>query len=97
MRLIDADLLMQNYDLKSATKYGNKNAKQQEHSYSTLMMYEVADMIDDAPTAYDVEDVVKQIEEIKDSFHGGTLQEYYYKGALEMAIDIVKRGGVSNE
>ena len=62
-RLIDADELLENYDLKSATKYGNKTAKQQVHSYSTLMMYEIADMIEDAPTAYDVDAVVKQIEE----------------------------------
>lgn len=50
MRLIDADALLENYNLKNATKYGNKDAEQQEHSYSTLMLYEVADMIEDAPT-----------------------------------------------
>ena len=33
--------------LKDCTKYGNKNAKQQEHSYSTMMMYEVADLVED--------------------------------------------------
>lgn len=33
--------------LKDCTKYGNKNAKQQAESYSTMMMYEVADLIDD--------------------------------------------------
>ena len=50
MRLIDADALLENYDLKNAVKYGNKSAEQQRNSYSTLMMYEIADMIDDAPT-----------------------------------------------
>ena len=50
MRLIDADALMENYGLKDATKYGNKDAEQQEHSYSTLMLYEIADIIEDAPT-----------------------------------------------
>jgi len=49
-RLIDADLIAKQYGLNDATKYGNKNAKQQEFSYSTMMMYEIADMIDDAPT-----------------------------------------------
>jgi len=49
-RLIDADELSKQYGLDDATKYGNKNAKQQEHSYSTMMMYEIANMIDDAPT-----------------------------------------------
>lgn len=33
--------------LKDCTKYGNKNAKQQAESYSTVMMYEVADLVDD--------------------------------------------------
>lgn len=47
---IDSDALMENYNLKNATKYGNRDAEQQNHSYSTMMLYEVADMIDDAPT-----------------------------------------------
>ena len=34
-------------DLENATKYGNKNAKQQDISYSTLMRYEIADCVDD--------------------------------------------------
>ena len=33
--------------LKYCTKYGNKNADQQAESYSTMMMYEVADLVDD--------------------------------------------------
>ena len=33
--------------LKGCTKYGNNNAKQQAESYSTMMMYEVADLVDD--------------------------------------------------
>ena len=33
--------------LKNCTKYGNKNARQQAESYSTMMMYEVADLVDD--------------------------------------------------
>ena len=35
------------YFLKDCTKYGNKNAKQQAESYNTMMMYEVADLVDD--------------------------------------------------
>ena len=40
--------------LKDCTKYGNENAEQQEKSYSTMMMYEVADLVDD------LIDIVKQ-------------------------------------
>ncbi len=36
-----------NYGLDKATKYGNENAEQQRLSYSTMMMYEVADLVDD--------------------------------------------------
>ena len=61
MRLIDADALLEQYNLKDATKYGNKDAEQQAHSYSTMMLYEIADMIEDAPTAYDVDEVVENL------------------------------------
>ena len=33
--------------LSECTKYGNKDAEQQNKSYSTMMMYEVADLVDD--------------------------------------------------
>jgi hypothetical protein len=51
MKLIDADALFNwgEHKLKDATKYGNKDAEQQHWSYSTAMMYEIADEIDDAP------------------------------------------------
>jgi len=35
------------YDLEQMTKYGNESASQQHDSYSTIMMYEVADKFDD--------------------------------------------------
>lgn len=47
--LISREALIENLGLKNATKYGNKDAEQQAHSYSTLMLYEIADMIEDAP------------------------------------------------
>lgn len=33
--------------LKDCTKYGNKDAEQREKSYSTMMMYEIADLVED--------------------------------------------------
>ena len=33
--------------LKDCTKYGNEDAEQQEKSYSTMMMYEIADLVED--------------------------------------------------
>ena len=46
--------LVQAFGCENATKYGNKNAEQQANSYSTYMLYEIADtiedVIDNAPT-----------------------------------------------
>lgn len=52
VRLIDANALFNwgKYKLSGAVKYGNKDEEQQHFSYSTLMMYEIADEIDSAPT-----------------------------------------------
>ena len=43
------------YTLKDATKYGNLCAEQQHFSYSTLMMYELVDIIDDMPTVIEAD------------------------------------------
>lgn len=51
---IEREALMRNfcgYDLTKCVKYGNKDAGQQHDSYSTMMMYEIADEIIDAPSA----------------------------------------------
>lgn len=54
--LIDRDALMDGWwHLKDAVKYGNKNSEQLHHSYSTMMMYEIADEIDDAPVVIPAE------------------------------------------
>ena len=96
MRLIDADALLEQYNLKDATKYGNKNAEQQAHSYSTLMLYEIADMIEDAPTAYDIDKVV-------DEFDKKYNNSLWIKGNEEFSItrneliEIVNQCGVSDD
>lgn len=97
MRLIDADALMEQYDLKDATKYGNKNEEQQAHSYSTLMLYEIADMIEDAPTAYDVDKVVEELEERKHEICLSDDDLEYYQNGIDEAIEIVKHGGISDD
>lgn len=108
MRLIDADALMEQYDLKDATKYGNRNAEQQAHSYSTMMLYEIADMIEDAPTVYDVDKVVEQLEEERELSYAdfdryvedvspcldAEYDDFFHRG-LERAVKIVKGGGVN--
>ena len=106
MRLIDADALLEQYNLKDATKYGNKDAEQQAHSYSTMMLYEIADMIEDAPTAYDTDKVVEQLEELKslvpvnrllDDIVNEKQKELGMLIAYRKAIEIVKGGGVNGK
>ena len=87
MRLINADALLEQYNLNDATKYGNKDADQQVHSYNTMMLYEIADMIEDAPTAYDVEKVVEQIKTLSPA-------NYVTKDDV---LKIVKGGGVNEK
>ena len=95
MRLIDADDLLEQYDLKDVTKYGNKDAEQQAHSYSTMMLYEIADMIEDAPTVYDVDKVVEQL---NDKFRVvRTDEDLEWNRAMDEAITIVKGGGADAE
>ena len=89
MRLIDADALLEQYNLKDATKYGNKDAEQQAHSYSTMMLYEIADIIEGAPTAYDMDKVVEQLEEYREE-----MEQFKCGGMLSEIIDVVKAGGV---
>ena len=101
MRLIDADALLEQYNLNDATKYGNKDANQQAHSYSTMMLYEIADMIEDAPTAYDMDKVVEKLEEVKNKDTEIALDEaqkercFWYAQGMNRAIEIVKGGGVN--
>ena len=100
MRLIDADVLLEQYNLKDATKYGNKDAEHQAHSYSTMMLYEIADMIEDAPTAYDLDKVVEKLEEVTNKDTEISLDEaqkercFWYAQGMNRAIEIVKGGGV---
>ena len=100
MRLIDADALLEQYNLKDATKYGNKDVEQQTHSYSTMMLYEIADMIEDAPTAYDTDKVVEKLEEVKNKDTEIALDEaqkercFWYAQGMNRAIEIVKGGEI---
>lgn len=51
--------------------------------------------IENQPIAYDVDKVVKELEEKKHNFSGGSLQTIYYWKGIEEAIEIVKGGGVN--
>ena len=51
----------------------------------------VKDVINNMPTAYDVDKVVEQLEELKRRYN---IEEFGIKGIICKAIEIVKGGGV---
>lgn len=63
--------------LSDCTKYGNKDAKQQEKSYSTMYMYEIADMVDD------LIDVVSEVE----AEYGNRCEKHTYEICLNGCDD----------
>lgn len=97
MRLIDADVLkleLRKYQIESLIEHNEEK--------------NVFDIINEQPTAYDVEKVVEGLEDIKEAVSGcfGTMcseckytkkcytGELSYKVAIDNAIAIVKRGGI---
>lgn len=79
MGLIDADALKK--DLKSVTL-----------SNGTLVnTNSVLYLLEEYPTAYDVDKVVEQLEELKRRYG---IEEFAIKGVICKAIEIVKGGGV---
>ena len=69
--------------LKDCTKYGNKNAKQQDKSYSAMMMYEVADLVDDL-----IEIVKQGIEDIPSE--SGVLPKDVYSAGYNKDLEDFK-------
>lgn len=84
MRLIDADLLKQN--CKITGEFNN--------NFQCVDLITLGAVIDNQPTAYDADKVVEQLENyIEDAKSKG---DYSYIKPFQMAIEIVKAGGVDN-
>lgn len=88
-RLIDADLLKKNIAkwLQGGDPQETEMVKLDDIAVSVIME------IDKQPTAYDVEKVVAELEEAKGSLPE-TEEDWNYCGAIEEAIDIVRKGGI---
>lgn len=94
MRLIDADALI--------SKIWEQH-KVTEESYDLCVdeLKEVycgiVSLIDEQPTAYDVNEVIQQIERVRDNGYVSGVTNNLYElgavGALNKAIEIVKAGG----
>lgn len=92
MRLIDADLLMKNLGFMDTEEEREENVGQ-------IITWEDVDRM---PTAFDVEKVVKELEDLKMRYFltiantGDADKDCAYlntANAIDKAIEIVKRGG----
>lgn len=92
MRLIDADLLMENLGFMDTEE-------EREENVGEIITWEDVDRM---PIAFDVEKVVREIRDLKLSYYmtiantGDADKDYVYlnvANAIDTAIEIVKRGG----
>lgn len=92
MRLIDADLLMENLGF-------DDTEEEREENVGEIITWEDVDSL---PTAFDVEQVVRELKELKMRYYmtiantGDADKDCAYlntANAIDKAIEIVKRGG----
>ena len=95
-RLIDADKLLETLqDLEPHCEN-----KDYEYGMLNTMRYYMPKIINDEPTAYDVDKVVEQLEEVKNKDTEIALDEaqkercFWYAQGMNRAIEIVKGGGI---
>lgn len=105
-RLIDADksiLHLNDYALQEAP-FGRNDSENQKEIYETIQ--ECMKAVEEQPTAFDVEKVVREIRDLKLSYYmtiantGDADKDYVYlnvANAIDRAIEIVKRGGRDEE
>ena len=92
-RLIDADKLLETLqDLEP-----HCDNKDYEYGMLNMMRYYMPKIINDEPTAYNVDKVVEQLESLSNAE-----ADYYYASSNDVidrddAIEIVKGGGAKND
>ena len=94
-RLIDADKLLETLqDLEPHCEN-----KDYEYGMLNTMRYYMPKIINDEPTAYDVDKVIEKLEEVKNKDTEIALDEaqkercFWYAQGMNKAIEIVKGGG----
>ena len=93
-RLIDADKLMlhlNDYALQEAP-FGRNDSKNQKEIYETIK--ECMKAVEEQPTAFDVEKVIEQLNELLEEKTTDSGDDWYTAECLSKAIEIVKRGGL---
>jgi len=102
VRLIDADLLMKKCEKWLKPKAPDEDEMVSLADIAVSMLME----IEEQPAAFDVEKVVKELEELKMCYYltiantGDAEQDGAYlntANAIDRAIEIVKRGGIDEE
>ena len=81
MRLIDADALVKR--LEKSHEYHAKTSREE------VLLFRDIRIINEQPTAYDLDKVVEQLKEFQ-----GEMEQFSCDGILTDMIEIVKRGGV---
>lgn len=81
MRLIDADALVKR--LEKSHEYNAKTSREE------VLLFRDIRIINEQPTAYDLDKVVEQLKEFQ-----GEMEQFSCDGILTDMIEIVKRGGV---
>lgn len=66
------------------------------NGYSAQKANKMCELIDKQPTAYDVDKVLKQLEDEKSHISLLDDELEVYKSAIDDAIEIVKAGGMNN-
>ena len=102
MRLIDADKLIKQFDddIKIASEFVKKSIKYDDYrdfdkSFAVLyMLKSYRAIVEDMKTAFDVDKVVEQLEELKkwEDVYGKAYYTMSEKQVINKAIKIVKRG-----
>ena len=86
MRLIDAD------DFIKKFRYAKANTEEEN-----IMCATVRRMVKEQPTAFDVEKVIEQLNELLEEKTSDGGEDWYTAECLAKAIEIVKRGGRDEE
>lgn len=86
MRLIDADRLLADLKKENVVPICIQNLTKKNKQ---IIRFE--NMIYEQPTAYDVDKVVENLEELRDRFNK---KDFAIRGIIEKAIEIVKEGYV---
>lgn len=89
--LISRSQLLKQYDLEDCTKYGNKSKDQQRQSYETMHMYEIAEMIEDAPVAFDLYKVLEELKNKVKEYERKANEAYESNNIAEYTVNLIAR------